>query len=163
MATVKIRAPKEFWSGLMYIGLAVAFLWFGRNYRLGTASRMGPGYFPFFLALGLGLIGLVAIARSCILKGEPVEQFAWRPLALILGSCVAFGILINGAGLIIALLVMCLMSAAASAYFKIGLQPLAALALLIFCCTIVFIKGLGVSMPILGVWFGDALPAWLIR
>jgi hypothetical protein len=158
-----IRAPKELWSGLIYIALAGAFLWFGREYKIGTSARMGPGFFPFYLSLCLLVLGLIATARAFVIEGEAVESFAWRSLALVLSSCVAFGLLIKGAGLVIALTVLCLLSAAASAYFKITTKALAGLFLLVLFCTLIFIKGLGVPMPIFGAWFGDALPAWLIR
>lgn len=143
--------------------LAAAFLWFGRHYKLGTASRMGPGYFPFFLSLGLGGMGLVAVARSFLMDGEPVDHFAWKPLALIIGSCIAFGLLIKGAGLVVALVVLCLMSAAASAYFAFNAKALVGMALLVLGCSLVFVKGLGVPIPIFGAWFGNGLPAWLVR
>lgn len=160
---LNIRAPKELWSGLIYLALAAVFLWFGRDYKIGTGARMGPGFFPFYLSLCLLVLGLIATVRAFVIDGAPIERLAWKPLVLILSSCVAFGLLIKGAGLVVALIVLCLLSAAASAYFRITAQALAGLLLLVMFCTLVFVKGLGVPMPIVGPWFGGNLPAWLIR
>ena len=160
---LNIRAPKELWSGLIYLALAAVFLWFGRDYKIGTGARMGPGFFPFYLSLCLLVLGLIVTVRAFVIDGGPIERLAWKPLVLILSSCVAFGLLIKGAGLVVALIVLCLLSAAASAYFRITAQALAGLLLLVMFCTLVFVKGLGVPMPIVGPWFGGNLPAWLIR
>ena len=160
---LNIRAPKELWSGLIYLALAAVFLWFGRDYKIGTGARMGPGFFPFYLSLCLLVLGLIATVRAFVIDGAAIERLAWKPLVLILSSCVAFGLLIKGAGLVVALIVLCLLSAAASAYFRITAQALAGLLLLVMFCTLVFVKGLGVPMPIVGPWFGGNLPAWLIR
>ena len=54
-----IRAPKDFWTGVMFIAIAAVALYAGRGYSLGTAVRMGPGYFPMLLGSLLALIGLI--------------------------------------------------------------------------------------------------------
>jgi len=56
---VEIRNKRDFLSGLMLVGLGVGALLVARNYRMGTAFRMGPGYFPVvlsFLLIGIGFI-----------------------------------------------------------------------------------------------------------
>ncbi len=45
-----IRSPKDFWTGVIYVGFGAAAWWIARDYSFGTASRMGPGYFPTVLA-----------------------------------------------------------------------------------------------------------------
>ena len=56
---MRIRAPKDFWAGVMFCGFAaVAVLGRARLFAR-LAGRMGPGYFP--LLLGLVLAGLGAI------------------------------------------------------------------------------------------------------
>ncbi len=59
-----IRAPKDFWSGIMFLAFAAVALLTARGYSLGTAGRMGPGYFPMLLGGVLGGLGLVLVARS---------------------------------------------------------------------------------------------------
>jgi putative tricarboxylic transport membrane protein len=37
-----IRSPKDFWAGLLFVGLGVLAITVGSRYALGTAARMGP-------------------------------------------------------------------------------------------------------------------------
>src|SRR5437764_15391207 len=62
--TMKIRAPKDFWSGVMFCGFAAVAIFAARGYSLGSAGRMGPGYFPLLLAGLLASLGGASIARS---------------------------------------------------------------------------------------------------
>ena len=50
-----IRHPKDFYSGLIFIGFGLAAIIIGSNYAMGTAARMGPGYFPRILGILLQL------------------------------------------------------------------------------------------------------------
>ena len=115
---------------------------------------MGPGYFPLLISCLLVLFGLVSIVRSLRVTGEPVEPFAWKPMFLVVGAVFAFGLLINTAGLIVSLLVTVLMSAAASEKFSFDWKATLGLAALIAFCSLVFVKGLGVPLPLYGSWFG---------
>jgi Tripartite tricarboxylate transporter TctB family len=147
-----IRAPKDFWAGLIYIGIGATALWVGIDYKMGTAGRMGPGYFPKVLGGILVVLGVIAILRSLVTKGEPIGAILWKPLALILLACALFGLLLRPFGLLVSLFALCLVSAAASKEFKFDLKATAGLVLLTVFCTLVFVKGLGVPMPILGTW-----------
>jgi Tripartite tricarboxylate transporter TctB family len=156
---IRIRAEKDFWAGMMYVALAAAFLWFGRDYRMGAAARMGPGYFPITLGWILAGFGAVSILRSLLVAGEPIGGIAWRKLAVITLSVVLFGLMLEKAGLVIALPVLVIVSAFASKDSVFDLKALAILAALTIFCILVFVKGLGVPMPILGSWFADLVPA----
>ncbi len=159
-----ISSPKDFWAGLIYVTVGLAALWIGAEYRIGSAGRMGPGYFPRALAIILIGIGAIAMARAFFAKGEPVGYIAWKPFFIILASCALFAFALPRVGFMIALLLLCLGSATASRDFRF--EPLAAFGLvaLIALCALVFVKGLGVPMPLLGYWLepilGDAMP-WL--
>jgi hypothetical protein len=59
---------------------------------------MGPGYFPTALGTLLGFIGVISVGRSFLRPGEPIGAFAWRPLILVLGAIVLFGLLLPTAG-----------------------------------------------------------------
>ena len=59
-----IRNPRDFSAGAIYLALAIAVLWLGRDYQQGSSARMGPGYFPSVLGMILGVFGLVSIGRS---------------------------------------------------------------------------------------------------
>lgn len=133
----------------------------GREYSFGTAGRMGPGYFPMVISALLLFFGAITVMRSFITPGEAVGAFAWKPLVLVVGSVVAFGLLINTAGLLIALLMMVLVSAAASEKFRFEWSAMLGLIGLTAFCSLVFVRGLGVPMPIVGSWLQPLVPAWL--
>ena len=153
----RITSPKDFWSGLVYIGFGAAALWIGADYRIGTAGRMGPGYFPRALALLLLAIGAISLVRSFVSQGEPISRVAVKPLVLLAVSTLLFGMLINTAGLVVALLALVLVSAAASREFRFDWRAMAGLVALITFCAVVFVKGLGVPMPIVGPWIEPLL------
>ena len=149
-----IRGPRDFWAGAIYLALAAVVIVIGRNYSFGSSARMGPGYFPVVLGAILALLGLISLVRSFVSPGEPIAAFAWRPLLLILGAVVMFGLLLERAGVIIALGALMTVGALASRYSRFDLTTVASFAGLIALCVLVFVKGLGVPMPLIGSWFG---------
>ena len=149
---LSVSSPKDLWSGLIYLAFGAGGLWFGADYPMGTAGRMGSGYFPKVLAAVLVGFGVVAIARSLVLTGEPVSRLQWKPIILILAACLLFGLLLEPAGAIVALLVLILMSASVSQKFRLDALSLVGVVALIAACALVFVKGLGVQMPLVGPW-----------
>ena len=147
-----IRSVKDFWTGLIYIFFGSSALILARNYDLGTATKMGPSYFPSILGGLLIIIGFISLIRSLIKTGTPFGEFTFKGLILVAVSTVLFGLLVRGAGLVVALPVLVLVSASASREFRWGPSSLMAAGLTVFCI-IVFLKGLGIPLPILGSWF----------
>jgi hypothetical protein len=150
---VAVGRRKDFWTGVIYIVVGLSAFLIARNYALGSAARMGPGYFPTAVALLLTAVGVTIMVRSFFREGELVDRFAWKPMLLVLGSIVAFGILINRAGLLLAAVVLVLGCAAASERFHIGWLPMLGMAALVAFCVIVFVIGMGIPMPLIGPWF----------
>jgi Tripartite tricarboxylate transporter TctB family len=151
---VRIRNPRDFWAGAIYLTLAIAVIWIGQNYEQGTSARMGPGYFPTVLGTVLAIFGVVSIGRSVLRPGDAISAFAWRPLVLVIGSTVLFGFLLPRAGLLIALPCLIVVSAFASRDSRFDATSSAALVGLIAFCVVVFVKALGLPMPLMGTWFG---------
>lgn len=96
---MKIRSQKNFAAGLLYIAIGAAFAVGATNYNMGSADRMGPAYFPFWLGLLLALIGVVVPATSLRVHAtvQALPHFdssalATRPLSL--GLLVATALLI---------------------------------------------------------------------
>jgi putative tricarboxylic transport membrane protein len=148
-----IRSTKDFWTGLIYIFFGASAVLIALDYGRGTALRMGPGYFPTILGALLALIGIVSLVRSFIEPGSPIGGFAFKGLMLVVGSTLVFGLIVRGAGLVIALPALVIMSAYASVRFRWAPSLALAAGLTLFC-VLVFLKGLGVPLPILGSWFG---------
>jgi putative tricarboxylic transport membrane protein len=139
----------------MFIFFGAAALYIAQqDYPMGSAGRMGPGYFPSVLAGLLTLVGIIAVIRSLIRPGEAVGHFAFKQTFLVLGGVLLFAALVRTAGLVVAILVLALVSLYASSQFRWKSAVIFAIAAVIFC-VLVFVKGLGVPMPILGSWFGN--------
>jgi len=148
-----IRNGKDFWIGVVYVAFGSAAIIVSRNYGMGTALKMGPSYFPTILGGLLIVIGAISLIRSFIKPGNPFGTFAFKGLLLITVSIILFGFIVRGAGLVIALPVLVIISSYASIRFRWKYSLVLAVGLTIFCI-LVFLKGLGVPLPILGSWFG---------
>jgi hypothetical protein len=131
----------------------LAAILIGQDYSMGTMGRMGPAYFPTILGSLLAIVGLIAIVRSMFSAGAAVEKFAIRELLLIIVATLLFGVLVRGAGLVLAVVALVLLSAYASAKFRLLPSVLLAAGAAAFS-VLVFIVGLGLPMPIIGPWFG---------
>jgi hypothetical protein len=148
-----IRSPKDFCSGVIYILFGSTALFVGRDYGMGTALRMGPAYFPWLLGVLLIVIGVISVLRSFWIAGAPIGAFALQKLAFITGSVILFGLVVRGLGLAIALPLLTIASARASGRFHWGPSVALAAGLTVFC-VLVFLKGLGVPLPLIGSWIG---------
>lgn len=151
---LRIRAPKDFWAGALYVAFGLSAVLIGRDYEFGTTLRMGPAYFPAVLGTVLTVIGAISVIRSFLRQGEPVERLALKPLALITAAILLFGFFVRGAGLVVVIPVLVMVTAYGSIHFRWRGAALLAAGMTFFC-VIVFSKGLGVPLPILGAWFGQ--------
>ncbi|MET0445634.1 tripartite tricarboxylate transporter TctB family protein [Tardiphaga sp.] len=104
MKTIVQRGNTDFYSGLLLSAIAIVALFYIRTLAIGTVLDMGPGYFPLGLALILLGMGLVLIVKGLTTAGMPAGVVHLRPLFFILLSFAAFGLLIERAGLAIAIL-----------------------------------------------------------
>ena len=96
---MQIKSQKTFFSGIMFTCVGAAFALGAGNYNVGSAARMGPGYFPLIVGVLLTLLGLVVIAtafKGQDAGGDPVGKIAWKPLGFIIGANLLFGILLAG-------------------------------------------------------------------
>lgn len=146
---MRIRHQKDFWSGVMFLAVGLAFVGLARNYELGTAQRMGPGYFPTALGALLAVLGLIVAIKGLAReeRGGDIDRFHFGPLAVVLGAVALFALLLRPAGLVAALTVLIGVSAYASHEFRLReVVPLAAF--LVVLVLAVFIWGLGLVVPV---------------
>ena len=148
-----IRHQKDFWIGALFLFFGLVAVIVARDYPMGTAGRMGPAYFPTMLGSLLILIGAIAVIRSFLHDGEAVGKFYIKEIALVLTGVVLFGVLMRGAGLVPAIVVLLLLSAYASQKFRWREALLLSAGLTAFAI-LVFVKLLGLPMPAFGPWFG---------
>jgi hypothetical protein len=153
---MKIKSQKDFWSGAMFIAVGIAFAWGALNYSFGTSARPGPAYFPFGLGVILALLGALTLFQSLLLEtvdGDPVGAFAWRPLAIVVGSVVLFGLLLPSLGLVVALPVLVIVSAMAGDEFHFG-EAIANAAVLTAGSWFIFVYGLNLTIPLWPAFMG---------
>ena len=144
-----IKNPRDFWAGVMFFAVGALFAGIAFTYKLGTAARMGPGYFPFYLGLLLAILG-VAIALSGLkLKnaGPAVEKFHWKPIFWVLFPIVIFGVMLKILGMIVSGMLVVVLSGIASEDFKLRPVVLLGLGLVIFC-SLAFVGGLKLPIPL---------------
>jgi len=145
---MRVKSPRDFWAGLMFIGFGLSFaVWAASFYRLGTSLRMGPGYFPTVLGGLLALVGLVILVGSLTIPGGKVARFSARPLLLVLGGCVAYGYLMAPAGLVVATAALVFVSASGGYEFDAGEVAVLAVILVTFSI-LVFVQGLSLPFPL---------------
>ena len=139
----KVCTSKDFYAGLMFIFFGAFAVVVSQNYPMGSAERMGPGYFPIILGGCLALIGLIVAGRGLCFSTEVIEPWSFRPLILILGSVVAFAFLVEPFGLIVATLVLVVISFLGGWEFCFREMVLSCLALVAIALTIfVYVLGL---------------------
>ena len=150
-----IRDTKDFWSGVMCMGFALAAIVLGRKYPVGTPAEMGPGMFPLILGLCLLALGLACSLRA-LRPGKAVERIARvqpRPVLLVLGSVVAYGAALPKLGLVVASMLLVVISRLASPGFK-WVEVTVFGAILTLGCVLVFVVGLKMPVAIWPVFLG---------
>jgi predicted outer membrane lipoprotein len=126
---MNIKSQKDFFSGLMFMGVGVAFAWGASTYTIGNGARMGPGYFPLMLGILLAVLGGVITFKALVVEtidGDKVGSFAWKPLIFIILSNLVFGACIGGLpsiglppmGLILGIVALTFISALAGEEFN---------------------------------------------
>lgn len=150
---LRIRSPKDFWAGIMFLAISLATVVIAQDYPMGTAGRMGPGFFPSILGWVLAAISAITLIGSLTARGEPLERFALKDMFLILGAVLLFAFLVRGAGLVFAIPVLILVSAFGSTKFRWKSAVTLAIGATAFCI-LLFVKALGLPIPVVGPWFG---------
>jgi hypothetical protein len=140
---IKTLRSKDFYSGLIFIFFGVVALVRARHYPMGTAARMGPGYFPIILGGLLAILGLVIAARALFwVPGEPIRGWAFRPLLLVIGGVLAFALLVQPLGLVLAILTLVVICSLGSWEFRIKELFILSIALAALAIAL-FVYGLG--------------------
>jgi hypothetical protein len=102
-SNVKIKSAQDFWAGILFacIGCTAMAIVLVQKYTIGSASAMGPGYFPIMLSAGIVAVGLALLACGVTVDGVPVSRTAWRPVISIVAAVVVFGQLIESVGIVL--------------------------------------------------------------
>ena len=148
-----IKHQKDFWAGVLYIAFGAAAIGIALDYPLGTANRMGPGYFPRGLGTLMIVLGLILVLRSFKLKGEAIRFPTFKPLLIVIGSIIVFGLAAPKGGLVVATILLILVSSTASHEFRWKEAIIASVILAAFTIA-AFSYGLKLQLPVWPAFIG---------
>lgn len=142
---MRIRSSQDFVTGLLFIVVGIGAIWIGADYAMGTAQRPGTGVLPRILAWCLiGCGGLLWI-KAFLSDGPDLGGLAWRPLIMITLALIAFSVLIDRAGLVVAMLASMTLAALGTPQTRWGEYALFSIIMLVIGVGM-FVYGLG--MPV---------------
>ena len=148
--SIPIRSPRDFCAGLIFLFFGVLAAYIARDYPMGSAVRMGPGYFPYVLGILLALLGVVICIKGLAIPGERIESASLRALLLVLGAVGVFAGTIESAGIVIATTLLVGIGAAASPESR--LREVAVLIVFLLALAVgLFTYGLGLPFKIFPV------------
>lgn len=151
---IHVKSAHDLGAAILLLFFGLAGLWFGREYAMGTASRMGPGYTPMLLSIGLLIFGLVVGLRSVTFRragttGPGIDKIGWRTSLLIIAAIISFAVLIRSAGLFPATFATTLLTALASRESR-WKETIGLAFFLSVLCSLIFVYALRQSMPVFG-------------
>ena len=133
----------------MFIGIGAVAIYMAQDYPMGSALRMGPGYFPIVLGGIMALFGVYELILG-VMKPDPVKgNWSLRALVLLPLSAVIFGIMMENFGFVPALIALIFASAFAGNEFKF-MEVLLSAVIITAASVGVFIYGLGLPYPLFG-------------
>lgn len=147
---MKIKSQRDFWSGLIFVLVGIAFALGATNYSFGSSARPGAAYFPFGLGVLLAILGSMVLFKALTIEsegGDPIGNIAWKPLLVIVSTIVVFGLLLPYLGLALTLPILVTMSAMAGDEFHWKDALLNSL-ILTFGSWVIFIWGLNLIIPV---------------
>jgi hypothetical protein len=98
---VRIKAQKDFWAGLMFIGVGGFFMiWALTHYQMGSAVRMGPAYFPAVLGGLMVFLGALVLIESFAMEGPPMAM-PFNIVHLTVAVLIYYAILLGTVGLVV--------------------------------------------------------------
>lgn len=161
---MNIKSQKDFFSGLMFMTVGVAFAWGASGYTIGNGARMGPGYFPLALGVLLTFLGGVITFKALVVEtvdGHKIGAFAWKPLVFIILANLVFGAMIGGLpsihlppmGLIVGIYALTFIASLAGDRFNLK-ETVALATILAVLSYLAFIKLLNLQFPVWPVLAG---------
>jgi len=144
---MKIRAPSDFWCGLLFVAIGVAFAVLAQNYRFGTAARMGPGYFPTLLGALMALLGLTLAVPAFARDGDAMQRFHLRPFLFVLLAIAVFGLALAHLGLAAAIAALVVVGSFAEPELK-PLETAGLAAFLVVFSILIFVVLLGLPIQL---------------
>lgn len=152
---VSLKSSKDFFAGVLFVAFGALFALGSLSYRMGTAARMGPGYFPLVLGCLLTALGLAVLVRGLAFsaRSSAVERLHLRPMLFVLAPIAAFALLLKPAGLAVSVVVLVVGSSLGSHDRRLK-ESLVNTAALFLLTVAIFVWGLGMQIPLWPDLFG---------
>jgi hypothetical protein len=146
----RVRSPQDLGAGAVFLLIGAAGAYFGNDLAFGTASRMGPGYFPVLLGWLIIVVGVIVGFRGLTIEGPEIEPIQLRPILFVVASILLFGYLIDTIGLALTAIVLTIVAAYARRDARLGEALLLGAGLAVFA-VLVFVYALSQPLP---AWWG---------
>jgi hypothetical protein len=146
----RVRSPQDLGAGAVFLLIGAVGAYFGNDLAFGTASRMGPGYFPVLLSWLIISIGVIVGFRGLTIEGPQIEPVQLRPILFVVAAILMFGYLLNTIGLALTAVVLTIVAAYARRDASLSEALLLGAGLAIFA-VLVFVYALSQPLP---AWWG---------
>jgi hypothetical protein len=147
---IRIRDRRNFACGALFVAIGCGLAWSASRMTIGTASAMGPGWFPMALGVLLGVLGAAIAIQSLLVDGAPAPgSFEWRGFVLVTFAILTFAATITRLGFVPAVALTTLIATLASRRMRVRTAVILVLVLLAFCW-LVFVRGLGLPVRMFG-------------
>jgi len=146
---IQVKNKQDFYAGVMFVVVGVAAAIGATQYSMGTAARMGPGYFPFWLGVCLAVLGAVVTVSATTAKAQiqSLEKFDFKIATIIIGSVALAGTLLNYLGIYLTTFLLVVGCSTASHVFNWKVAVITGICLSIFVW-LAFVEGLGLIFPL---------------
>ncbi|MGH8637271.1 MAG: tripartite tricarboxylate transporter TctB family protein [Burkholderiales bacterium] len=139
----KVANNADFWAGVMFILFGAAAVYMSRDYPMGSAMRMGPGYFPTYLGILMMLFGLGIGAKGLLKGSNPIGSWAFKPIIVLSIGVIVFGLLIDRVGFVPSLVALIILTTFAGREPVKWIEMTIVTAVLVVGAVAVFIYGIG--------------------
>ena len=147
-----MRVTQDFLLGVFFVAVGAIAGLGALSYPIGSASRMGPGFFPIIIAGLLTLVGIAVLLRGHRTGSLPIEPTIWLPVLVVPAVIVLFGLVLDGLGLPLAVFLLLVGTAAASVTFRLDIRAALGAVAVSAICSALFVKLLGLPIPLAGSW-----------
>ena len=145
---MRVRNRQNFAAGAFFTAFGMACAILARSYSMGTSDDIGPGYFPFWIAVLLTLLGSAVCLSSLAPQAQEttIDKLDWKSTLWIVGSATLFAFLLEYLGAVFSTMILVLISSMGSHEHSLkgSIVSSVILALLVY---LIFVKGLGLPFP----------------
>jgi len=97
-----IRSPQNFVAGLALIAIALFAIWAVSDLSQGSLRIIGPAMMPRWIAIFIGVAGLMFLIGGFIFDGAPLDRWHLRGPFFICTGMILFALTIRTPGFLIA-------------------------------------------------------------